>query len=66
VDGVLVSARLADLEGTDRALALGQVGYYVESGSLNTLIGFDDNAVTVSAAVPARRITWGAIKGLYR
>ncbi len=59
-------ARLADLDGTDRALALGQVGFYVEAASANTMIGFDDNAVAVSAVVPAQRTTLGAIKALYR
>jgi len=66
VDGALTAERLADLEGTDRFFSLGQVGFYVEAGSSNTMIAFDDNALTVSAIVPTRSTSWGAIKAMYR
>lgn len=58
---------LAVLVGSDRALALGQVGLYAEAGSVHTEIAYDDvDMAVLSEPVSVKDSTWSEIKSRFK
>jgi hypothetical protein len=66
VGGALHYERLLNVTGIDNDLQRGQIGLYVEAGSLRTQVAFDENIAIVSPATPVSRSSWGALKAIYR
>jgi len=67
VGGVLQSEPLVVMTGIDDDFHLGQIGLYVEAGSIRTQVAFDECiAVAPAPPTPARGSSWGALKTIYR
>jgi hypothetical protein len=65
VGGILSVVHLETISGTDRALTLGQVGYYAKAGSIGSQIAFDNGALAVLGPTPTRTATMGEIKAKF-
>jgi hypothetical protein len=67
VGGVLQSETLVVMTGVDDDHQGGQIGLYVEAGSVQTQVAFDESiAFLPGPPTPVRGSTWGALKTLYR
>ena len=67
VDGALHYETLVIVTGVDDDFRGGQIGLYVEAGSVVTQVAFDESiAFLPGPPTPVRGSTWGALKTIYR
>ncbi|MGH7732036.1 MAG: hypothetical protein ACRENJ_12395 [Candidatus Eiseniibacteriota bacterium] len=66
VGGVLQTESLVVMTGVDDDFHGGQIGLYVQAGSLRTQVAFDESIAIAPAPTAVRGSSWGALKTIYR